>query len=286
MRELDGQTFFTTGEVARAVGVSPQTLRVWEAKMLLKPARSGGGHRLYTESALERARQIAELRREMGWNPAAIATALAGRPDDSSADGAPRHGASLRKARRRRGLTLRELAKRVGLSTAALSALERGEAPVSSAIVARLADALLIPMGALASSPPPNETVIREAMRPRTVNKGGVVWEELGQAGRAMEPALLTVPPAEDSGGNYSRAGETWAFLLEGRLVFSLAREAPRDFDLGAGDAITIPPRVIFSWRNPGRHPARALWVENLVGSDDSSLQADLRGGRDPGSSS
>jgi DNA-binding transcriptional MerR regulator/mannose-6-phosphate isomerase-like protein (cupin superfamily) len=266
VRQLDGQAFFTIAEVAEAVAVSQQTLRVWEAKKLLNPARSPGGHRLYSERALERAKQIGDLRREMGWNPAAIATALAGKPDDSSANGVPRHGASLRKARRERGLTLRELAERVGVSAGALSALERGEAPVSSAIVARLADALLIPMAALASSPPPSEAVVREQMRPRTVNRGLVVWEELGPVGGAMEPALLTVPPGEDSGGTYSRAGETFAFLLEGSLVFSLSGADPREFDLGVGDAITIPARTIFSWHNPNHRTARTLWVESLLG--------------------
>src|SRR4051812_13731507 len=64
------------GEVAAEVGVSPQTLRVWEEKGLLSPARSTGGHRLYGPAAVGRARQIARLRQERGWNPAAIATAL------------------------------------------------------------------------------------------------------------------------------------------------------------------------------------------------------------------
>jgi DNA-binding transcriptional MerR regulator/mannose-6-phosphate isomerase-like protein (cupin superfamily) len=268
VRKLDGQAVFTITEVADAVGVSQQTLRVWEAKKLLNPARSPGGHRLYSDRAVERAKRIADLRREMGWNPAAIATALAGKPDDSSANGMPRHGASLRKARRERGLTLRELAERVDVSASALSALERGEARVSSALVARLADALLIPMGALASSTPPSEAVIREPMRPRTVNKGGVIWEELGSIGGAMEPALLTVPPGEDSGGSYSRAGETFAFLLEGGLDFSLSSAEPREFDLSAGDAITIPARTIFSWCNPDARTARVLWVESLISPD------------------
>jgi DNA-binding transcriptional MerR regulator/mannose-6-phosphate isomerase-like protein (cupin superfamily) len=265
VREVDGQEFFTIGEVAAAVGVSQQTLRVWEARKLLAPARSRGGHRLYTEAALRRAERIAQLRREMGWNPAAIATALAGKPDGSAPNGVPRKGASLRRARRARGLTLRQVAEQVGVSTGTLSAMERGEAPVTSAIVARVADALLIPMGALASSPPPSEAVFREPMRPRTVNKGGVVWEELGPPGGAMEPALLTVPPGEDSGGAYSRAGETFALVLAGKLAFALLGEQEREFVLEPGDAITIPARTSFSWRNPGRGPARAAWVESLA---------------------
>ena len=36
MRQIDGQEFSTIGEAASAAGVSPQTLRVWEAKNLLR----------------------------------------------------------------------------------------------------------------------------------------------------------------------------------------------------------------------------------------------------------
>src|SRR5947209_3097887 len=127
MRQAEGQEVFTIGEVAAAVGVSHQTLRVWEAKSLLSPSRSAGGQRRYSRETLERARQIAQLRRDTGWNPAAIATALAGRPDTARASGPPRHGADLRRARRARGLTLKELADRIDVSSGTLSALERGE---------------------------------------------------------------------------------------------------------------------------------------------------------------
>lgn len=253
----------TIGGAASAVGVSPQTLRVWEEKGLLTPDRSAGGHRLYGPRTLERARQIARLRRERGWNPAAIATALADRPAGGS--GPPRSGADIRRARRARGLTVRELADQLGVAAGTISALERGEAAVSIALVARLADALLVPMGALASTEAPRDAVIRESMRPRTVNEGDVVWEELGPPERALEPALLSVPPGEGSGGSYSRPGETFAFLLEGRLEFELLSGEARRLELAPGDSITIPGRELFSWSNPGTDVARAMWVESLL---------------------
>jgi len=263
MRWAGDQEVFTISEVAEAVGVSQQTLRVWEAKKLLTPARSSGGQRLYTQDVLERAQQIAQLRRDNGWNPAAIATALAARPDGSGVTGSPRR-ANLRQARRDRGLTLKELSARVGVSSATLSALERGEAGTSSALIARLADALLIPMGLLASSTAPPEAVVRKADRPRTVNQGDVVWEELGSPGHDLEPALLSVPAGEGSGGSYSRPGETFVFMLAGTLAFSLSAGEQRELEVASGDALTIPARTVLAWRNPGSGPARALWVENL----------------------
>lgn len=42
-------------------GLGPQTLRLYETRGLLSPARSGGGTRRYSEEDLDRARRITEL---------------------------------------------------------------------------------------------------------------------------------------------------------------------------------------------------------------------------------
>ena len=42
-------------------GLGPQTLRLYETRGLLSPARSGGGTRRYSEDDLDRARRITEL---------------------------------------------------------------------------------------------------------------------------------------------------------------------------------------------------------------------------------
>ncbi len=265
MRHIDGQDFCTISEAAAAAGVSAQTLRVWETKNLLAPARTPGGQRLYSTDAVNRAREIASLRTDRGWNPAAIATALAGRPDGSKPGGMPRHGARLREARRARRLTIKELAARVGLSSAALSALERGEATVTSSIIARIADALLVPMSALASSRAPQAAVIRVGSGPSTVNHGGVTWQELGASGHDLEPAILTVPPGEGSGGSYSRPGETFVLLRDGALAFTLWSPERTAIELRAEDALTVPARTVFEWHNAGRVTSTALWVESLL---------------------
>jgi DNA-binding transcriptional MerR regulator/mannose-6-phosphate isomerase-like protein (cupin superfamily) len=265
VRHVGGQDFHTISEAAAIAGVSPQTLRVWEAKSLLSPSRTRGGQRLYSADSVNRAREIAQLRQQRGWNPAAIATALAGRPNGSSPGRPPRDGVRVREARKAQGVTIKELASRVGVSPAALSALERGEAAVSSAIIARIADALLVPMSALASSNAPEEAVIRAGEGPSTVNQGGVTWQELGAPGHDLEPAILTVPPGEGSGGSYSRPGETFVVLQEGMLAFTIWSPEPRAIELRPGDALTIPARTTFEWHNPGRVTSRALWVESLI---------------------
>jgi len=46
---------------AELAGVHPQTLRIYERKGLVDPARTGGGSRRYSERDLERLRRIQDL---------------------------------------------------------------------------------------------------------------------------------------------------------------------------------------------------------------------------------
>jgi MerR family transcriptional regulator, heat shock protein HspR len=58
--------------VAELYNLHPQTLRLYERVGLLKPSRSQGNTRLYTEADLERLEVILTLTREMGVNLAGI----------------------------------------------------------------------------------------------------------------------------------------------------------------------------------------------------------------------
>jgi len=58
--------------VAEKYNVHPQTLRLYEREGLLKPSRSEGNTRLYTEEDLERLEVILELTRELGVNLAGV----------------------------------------------------------------------------------------------------------------------------------------------------------------------------------------------------------------------
>jgi MerR family transcriptional regulator, heat shock protein HspR len=54
------------------VSMHPQTLRMYEAKGLVRPARTPGGTRLYSESDIERLRLIQRLTTELGLNLAGV----------------------------------------------------------------------------------------------------------------------------------------------------------------------------------------------------------------------
>jgi MerR family transcriptional regulator/heat shock protein HspR len=61
---------------AELAGVHPQTLRIYERKGLLDPARTAGGNRRYSERDLDRLHRIAELTNE-GLNLAGVKRVLA-----------------------------------------------------------------------------------------------------------------------------------------------------------------------------------------------------------------
>ena len=57
---------------ADLVGMHPRTLRMYEAKGLVRPGRTPGGTRLYSELDLERLRLIQRLTTELGLNLAGV----------------------------------------------------------------------------------------------------------------------------------------------------------------------------------------------------------------------
>ncbi|PYS46617.1 MAG: MerR family transcriptional regulator [Acidobacteria bacterium] len=63
---------YTISAVADQFGIHPQTLRLYEREGLLKPSRSEGNTRLYTDSDLERLEVILSLTRDLGVNLAGV----------------------------------------------------------------------------------------------------------------------------------------------------------------------------------------------------------------------
>ena len=63
---------YTISAVAELFDVHPQTLRLYEREGLLKPSRSEGNTRLYTDDDIERLEVILSLTRELGVNLAGV----------------------------------------------------------------------------------------------------------------------------------------------------------------------------------------------------------------------
>jgi MerR family transcriptional regulator/heat shock protein HspR len=61
---------------AELVGMHPQTLRIYEQRGLVRPQRTAGNTRLYSDSDVERLRLIQRLTTELGLNLAGVERVL------------------------------------------------------------------------------------------------------------------------------------------------------------------------------------------------------------------
>jgi MerR family transcriptional regulator/heat shock protein HspR len=73
---MDERPRYMISIAAELVGMHPQTLRIYESKGLLRPSRTPGGTRLYSEADLERLRLIQRLTSELGLNLAGVETVM------------------------------------------------------------------------------------------------------------------------------------------------------------------------------------------------------------------
>lgn len=76
MTKRKGKGAYMISVVAEMYEIHPQTLRLYEREGLLKPSRSEGNTRLYTEEDLKRLEFILSLARDLGVNIAGIAIIL------------------------------------------------------------------------------------------------------------------------------------------------------------------------------------------------------------------
>ena len=72
MTKRPGKAFFMISVVAERYHIHPQTLRLYEREGLLKPSRTEGNTRLYSEEDLEQLETILALTRDLGVNLAGV----------------------------------------------------------------------------------------------------------------------------------------------------------------------------------------------------------------------
>ena len=71
-----GRGAYMISAVAEMYGIHPQTLRLYEREGLLKPSRTEGNTRLYTDEDLQRLEFILSLARDLGVNISGMAIIL------------------------------------------------------------------------------------------------------------------------------------------------------------------------------------------------------------------
>ena len=69
---MDDRPRYMISVAAELVGMHPQTLRIYETKGLVRPKRTAGNTRLYSDADLEQLRLIQRLTNELGLNLAGV----------------------------------------------------------------------------------------------------------------------------------------------------------------------------------------------------------------------
>lgn len=74
--EKESKKFYHISNVARMFDIHPQTLRLYEREGLLRPSRSEGNTRLYSDEDLQQLEIILNLTRDLGINLAGVEVVL------------------------------------------------------------------------------------------------------------------------------------------------------------------------------------------------------------------
>jgi len=252
---------YLIGEAARQVGVSPSALRLWERQGLVRPSRTAGRYRLYSDADLTRLRTVRRMRKVERLNAPGIRRML-GR--DVAQDGERRFDRwPLRRLRTERGLSLRQASEQTGISVSFLSALERGVTGASVATLQRLTATYGTTVLELLGAPGEAGSDRLVRAHERSVLRLGaddVRIEELARGAQQLEPQLFVLAPGATSDGAYAHEGEEFIYLLSGAVTvwvgdgetYALERE---------GDALTFPSTIPHRWRNDARGETRLLWI-------------------------
>jgi MerR family transcriptional regulator/heat shock protein HspR len=69
---MDDRPRYMISVAADLVGMHPQTLRIYESRGLIRPKRTAGNTRLYSEADIERLQLIQQLTNDLGLNLAGV----------------------------------------------------------------------------------------------------------------------------------------------------------------------------------------------------------------------
>lgn len=248
---------YRIGEVARLVGISPSSLRLWERQGLVRPARTRSGYRVYREEDIDRLHDVHRMRAQQ-VNAPGIRRLMRVPAGATPASAAIRDPARVRRLRQERGMSLREASRRSGLSVSFLSALERGTSGASVATLQRLTRAYGVTVLDLFDAAEPGRHV-RPKQRPVLELGGGVRIEQLSSGSSALEPQLFVLSAGSSSEGSYAHAGEEFLFVLDGAVTFWVG--SSETYRLRTGDSLCFPSNLPHRWRNRADGDTRLLWI-------------------------
>ncbi len=232
------------GEMAKTVGLSPSTLRAWEAAGLSTPQRDAWGRRWYSRSETKRLHEIKRFREEEGLSLREINQRLierhGGHPDAVSPNHTEHRVAQrLRSMRSQLGLTVRQVAERTDLSASYVSSVENGSIRPSVSGLLKLSQVYGANiLSFYGPSPEPRRRLVRTG-EAEVIAMGdpGVGVALLTPHEGAIELHLFELAPGASSGGSYRHDGDEFWYVLSGTLSVWVDDEF---FRLEAGDCLSF----------------------------------------------
>ncbi len=173
-------------------------------------------------------------------------------------------GRQIRELRKIKGLTLQAMADGVGVSIGYLSQIERDRSQLPIGTLIRIANMLGVNVSwffqdQVDAPAEERDRIVRASARRKMSFTGLGITEELLSPNLAgpLEMLLSTIEPGADS-GDYSHQGSEAGLLLSGQLTLWIDG---RRFDLEAGDSFSFPSTEQHRCMNPGKEPAKVVWV-------------------------
>jgi transcriptional regulator with XRE-family HTH domain len=174
-------------------------------------------------------------------------------------------GEQVRRLRQEKGFTLEEVAQLSGCSLGSLSQLERGKANPSFMTLARIAQALNVPVARLLQIENSTSPVVRRFQGRRLnvhhkAEENGTLYELLTpDLDRALEVMRLEVPPLTSTETTpFVHQGEEVGIILRGTHEVHLNGTC---YTLQAGDTISYSSTIPHWYRNPGPEVVEAIWI-------------------------
>ncbi|GAA5058696.1 transcriptional regulator with XRE-family HTH domain [Thermocatellispora tengchongensis] len=149
----------------------------------------------------------------------------------------------VRESRQDRRISLAELARRTGMSKAMLSKIENAQTSCSLSTLAKLAEALQVPVTALFRGVDAEREAVfvpagHGAQIIRRGSNVGHLYEQLGSLRgehKRMEPLLVTLTEASEVFPLFQHAGTEFLYMLEGVMVYG---HGEARYEMHVGDAL------------------------------------------------
>lgn len=175
-----------------------------------------------------------------------------------------RLGECIRAIRVSRNMSIQELSRRTGLSNGMVSQLERGLTTPSVRSLRLMSQALQVPISHFFESEPVQASspyIVRRSERQvLRLTTSGVLKELLSPKGESsVEVYELTIAPDGSSGSDFvTHDARKAGYILAGRLRLWLD-QTPHVLE--TGDSFLFPGTLPYMFDNPGKEPARMLWL-------------------------